>query len=329
MSHGRILMSLVALLIGVEAVGAGEIYWANSGNASHPDDNWIQRARIDGSDTEVLVDADLEMPLDVALDVDAGKMYFTDIEADLDGRILRANLDGTGLETLVSGLGAPAYVALDLDVGKVYWTAWGHFGELASVQRANLDGTGVETLVEIDPGTPMGLALDVPGGKMYWCDLHPDNRWIRRANLDGSGVETIIDEDPWHQPVAIALDLVNNRLYWTDNGTSVEGIRRAKLDGTDQTDILTTGIDNAGGIEVDGVGGYLYWTDANMGKLFRANLDGSGVVELVDDLSNPAGLALDVKGDPIPALSEWGVVAMALLVLTAGTLVFARRRQVA
>jgi len=31
---------------------------------------------------------------------------------------------------------------------------------------------------------------------------------------------------------------------------------------------------------------------------------------------------------PIPTVSEWGLVAMALLVLTAGTLVFVRRRGV-
>ena len=35
-----------------------------------------------------------------------------------------------------------------------------------------------------------------------------------------------------------------------------------------------------------------------------------------------------IVADPVPAVSEWGMVAMTLLVLTAGSLVLARRRRV-
>ena len=55
--------------------------------------------------------------------------------------------------------------------------------EDGKIQRANLDGTGVEDLVASGLVTPQGLALDVPGGKMYWVDSGAG--FIQRANLSG------------------------------------------------------------------------------------------------------------------------------------------------
>ena len=46
------------------------------------------------------------------------KMYWTDAIAD---RIQRANLDGSGVDNLVTGVDAPLGIALDLGRGKMYW----------------------------------------------------------------------------------------------------------------------------------------------------------------------------------------------------------------
>ncbi len=40
----------------------------------------------------------------------------------------------------------------------------------------------------------------------------------------------------------------------------------------------------------------MYWTDASAGKIQKANLEGSGVEDLVTGLSEPQGIALDVAG---------------------------------
>ena len=62
-------------------------------------------------------------------------MYWTNWEDT--GKIQRANLDGSGVEDLVtSGLDIPRGIALDLAGGKMYWTDWG----TEKIQRANLDG---------------------------------------------------------------------------------------------------------------------------------------------------------------------------------------------
>ena len=90
------------------------------------------------------------------------KMYWADQQTN---KIQRANLDGTNVEDLVTGLSGPVGIALDIDGGKVYWA------DLASnkIQRANLDGSNVEDLV-IGLGGSVGIALDVDAGKMYWTE---------------------------------------------------------------------------------------------------------------------------------------------------------------
>ncbi|MDE0435977.1 MAG: hypothetical protein OXH92_18410 [Bryobacterales bacterium] len=112
----------------------------------------------------------------------AGKMYWTDSGT---GKIQRANLDGTRVEDLVTGLGNPVGLELDPGAGKMYWTH--NLG--GKIRRASLDGTGVE---DVTPGAfllPEGLALDAGAGKMYWIER---GGVIQRANLDGTGFETVV-----------------------------------------------------------------------------------------------------------------------------------------
>ena len=83
-------------------------------------------------------------------------MYWTDVGTD---KIQRANLDGSGVEDLVtSGLDRPAGLALDVAGGKMYWTDI----DANKVQRANLNGSGVEDLVTSANGLvdPSGLAIE-------------------------------------------------------------------------------------------------------------------------------------------------------------------------
>ena len=68
------------------------------------------------------------------------RLYWTDAGSD---RIQRANLDGSDLRTLVTGLVKPRDLALDRDGGRMYWTDSGS----DKIQRAHLDGSHVEDLV--------------------------------------------------------------------------------------------------------------------------------------------------------------------------------------
>ena len=165
---------------------------------------------------------------------DPNQIYWVDFEA---GKIQRANLDGSDVEDLVSGLDGPHYIVFDKDSSKMYWTE-GRFGDLfGKIQRANLDGSNVEDLVTGSVGYN-GLALDVVGGKMYWTWTGTDllAGRIQRANLDGSNVENLVTEQKigsevigliW--PGGIALDTTMGKMYWVQTGQ----VLRNNFDGSD------------------------------------------------------------------------------------------------
>ena len=83
----------------------------------------------------------------------ANRMYWTDA---VTRKIQRANLDGSGVEDLVTGwLSEPQGIALDVAGAKVYWV---EVGRALKIRRASLDGSGVEDLV--GSVGPSGIALD-------------------------------------------------------------------------------------------------------------------------------------------------------------------------
>ena len=158
-------------------------------------------------------------------------LYWADSEA---GKIQRANLDGSEVQTIVSGLEDPEGIALDVGSGKIYWTEW------ESVKRANLDGSQIESL-----GTVWGsdIALDVAEGKSYLANW---KETIYRTGLGGSPVETLVTEAGASE--AITLDLSKGKMYW--GGWRGEEIRRADLDGS-QVEIIVTGVDRVRDLAVD------------------------------------------------------------------------------
>jgi hypothetical protein len=162
------------------------------------------------------------------IDIASGKMYWTDYGID---KIKRSNLDGTGVETLIStGLNGPFGLALDIAGGKMYWTDFG----TNKIQRSNLNGSVIEDLVITGLSDPYGIALDVFGGKMYWTDIGTDK--IQRANFDGTSVESLVTTG-LSSPYGIALDVASGKMYWTDRGTGK--VQRANLDGSGIEDLIT------------------------------------------------------------------------------------------
>ena len=215
----------------------------------------------------------------------ASKLYWTDWGTD---KIQRSNLDGSGVEDVVSGAGldGPDGLALDMAGGKIYWTDAG----ANKIQRANLDGSGVEDLVT-GLGIPYGLALDVSGGRMYWTDRQTNR--IQRADLSGANVEDLVTSGLTF-PAGLALDASDGKMYWTNPG--MNKIQRANLDGSGVEDLVTSGVNSPTGIALDVSGGKMYWTDRRSDKIQRSNLNGSGVEDLVTSgLHSPNGLALDVS----------------------------------
>ena len=212
-------------------------------------------------------------------------MYWTDLNT---AKIQRANLDGSGVEDLVtSGLSGPLGLALDVGAGKMYWTDW----ETNKIQRANLDGSGVEDLVTSGLSVPLGLALDVGAGKMYWTDTGTGK--IQRANLDGSGVEDLVTSG-LNYPFGLALDVGAGKMYWADSNANK--IQRANLDGSGVEDLVTSGLSAPSGLALD-LGDRAVGTIVTVAGTGTAGYSGDGGPAINAQVSHPAGLAVDAAGN--------------------------------
>src|SRR5882757_113209 len=79
-------------------VAAGRIYWTNMGNPA-ANDGSIERADLDGTNRKTIVPPGATFtPKQLKLDKQGGKIYWSDREGM---RVMRANLNGSQIETLV------------------------------------------------------------------------------------------------------------------------------------------------------------------------------------------------------------------------------------
>src|SRR6185312_2394502 len=227
------------------------IYWTNMGNPS-ANDGTIERSDLNGSNlTTIVPKAGTWTPKQLRLDDKHGKLYWSDREGM---RIMRANLDGSNIETLVETAQGDAArkdarnwcvgIALDIDGGKVYWTQKGSGGN-GRIFRANLEipkgedaahRSDIETLFDNLP-EPIDMDLDLPHRVMYWTDRGdpPRGNTVSRAPMDTNkgdphkgGQEILVTG--LKEGIGISLDLRGGRMYYTDLGGNVYS---AKLDGSD------------------------------------------------------------------------------------------------
>jgi DNA-binding beta-propeller fold protein YncE len=245
----------------VDAVSK-KIYWTNMGKVS-ANDGTIERSDLDGANLTTIVPAGGTFtPKQLKLDSKHGKLYWSDREGM---RIMRANVDGTQLETLVETAQGDAArkdatnwcvgIALDVDSGKVYWTQKGSGGN-GRIFRANLEipkgedalhRTDIELLFDKLP-EPIDMDLDLAHRTMYWSDRGdpPRGNTVNRAPMDShigdphkggsqDGAQEIL-LGGLKEGIGIALDLQGGRMYYTDLGGNVYS---ARLDGSDSKTLLT------------------------------------------------------------------------------------------
>ncbi|KAK1335726.1 hypothetical protein QTO34_003519, partial [Cnephaeus nilssonii] len=159
-------------------------------------------------------------------------VFWSDVTLD---RILRANLNGSNVEEVVStGLESPGGLAVDWVHDKLYWTDSGTSRiEVANLDGAHrkvllwqnlekpraialhpmegMDGSGRRIIADTHLFWPNGLTIDYAGHRMYWVDAK--HHVIERANLDGSHRKAVISQG---LPHPFAITVFEDSLYWTD-----------------------------------------------------------------------------------------------------------------
>jgi hypothetical protein len=214
---------------------SGKLYWTTY-EASRQE-TVFSRMNVDGTDVEhdvfrVSTGSHIRA---VAIDGAAGRIYWG--RSDDSGVIERANLDGSGIETLIASAGGQFLpsLALDLESGKMYWPTFRLYTSNGAIHRADLDGGNVETVVA-HLNRPIQVALDPSARRLYWTDSQENH--IGSADLtDGQNARTVVVG--LSSPAGLTLDLQARKIYWVNMGD--ETIERANLDGSDVERFLNVG----------------------------------------------------------------------------------------
>ena len=257
-------------------VEAGHIYWTNMGGSPKTNDGSIDRADLDGGNiTGIVPPGGTFTPKQLQLDKKSGKLYWCDREGM---RVMRCNLDGSSIETL-----------LDTSEGD---------------SRPGPDATK----------WCVGIAVDATGGKFYWTQKGDDNAGqgrIFRANLEvpegqtpanRKDIELLYEDLP--EPIDLDLDLENRIMYWTDRGDPPRGntVNRAPMDvdpgNRKDPEIVFDHLMEGIGLSLDLKGGRMFLTDF-AGSVYSANLDGSNKKTLLFAQGNLTGIAYAEL--PVPA----------------------------
>ncbi|WP_158792143.1 3-hydroxyacyl-CoA dehydrogenase [Granulicella sp. L60] len=242
------------------------LYWTNMGNPV-ANDGSIFRSDLDGGNITVIVPPGSTFtPKQLQIEAKSQKLYWCDREGM---RVMRCNLDGTEIETLVQ--------TGENDDDRHDQTRW-----------------------------CVGIAVDADGGKIYWTQKGGDNAGqgrIFRAGIEilsGEGpatrsdIELLFEHLP--EPIDLDIDPSSRMLYWTDRGDPPRGntVNRASMDiaanSHTESQIVITHLMEGIGLALDVNGGRMFVTDL-AGSVYSANLDGTNPKMLLAAEGNLTGIA--------------------------------------
>ncbi|NOS71363.1 MAG: DUF5050 domain-containing protein [Verrucomicrobia bacterium] len=194
------------------------------------------------------------------------KIYWTATDGS-GAYIVRANADGSNPVNIVSGIAnVKGPNGLETANGLLYWPDQ----QLNAIQQANPDGSGVATFATAsNPYDVFGTATQI-----YWTSQ--TGNYIDTQLTNGTGFQRIFTFATVTSPFAVEVTASN--IYWSE--VSGQGrIRRSDLNGNN----IVTLIPNVFVYDFQVTSNYIYFADINYpsGALKRANLDGTGITNLV------------------------------------------------
>lgn len=177
------------------------VFWSDL--SSSPGQWQIRSASFSGGSPSVV--ATYANPGDaygLAADPVNQRLYWSD-----GSTIRRSNYNGSGLTTVVSGLGNVQAIEVDPVAGKIFWAARGTTAEIGS---ANLDGTSPQTLLSLATGTiPSGITVDPATQTIFFSSLVGGT--ISTLPYSGGSATQLMSG--LSAPAGLDLEPVLNRLY--------------------------------------------------------------------------------------------------------------------
>lgn len=147
----------------------------------------IRRVNFDGTNMTDLI-AGLKFPHGIDIDRVHSKLYFIEYGY---GDLMRANLDGSSVETLVNkGDWEIAGISVDAINNKMYYAPFG----AGDAYRADLDGSNETTIISGFDGGAV-LRAHLPTSKLYYAQ--PLSLKIKRADVDGSNQQDLHSLSSW------------------------------------------------------------------------------------------------------------------------------------
>ena len=248
---------------------AGHLYWTNMGVSPSRNDGSIERADLDGGNRRTIVpEGGTFTPKQLTLDRKNHKLYWSDREGM---RVMRVNLDGSNIETLVDTSQGDARPGRDAS----RWC--------------------------------VGIAVDTVRGHFYWTQIGPDNAGmgcIFRAGIEMPPGETSTTRHDitvlfkgLPEPIDLEIDHEHRVLYWTDRGDAPGGntVNRTPIDATPAQEVVMGHLGEGIGIALDVRNGRMFVTEL-AGTLYSARLDGSDPRVLAGGQGNLTGIAFVDRG---------------------------------
>ncbi len=192
------------------------------------------------------------------------------------------------------------------EAGTIYWTEAG-----GAIKNIHNDKTGEVTLLTVS-GTPLDIALDISGNRMYWTEYSSNSFRINRSvigiNQPIENFSNAYSSSTYFGPTAIAIDPGENKIYWNQNNS----ILWSNLS-TFNSNSLNAGIspDYAHSICLDTVNNRYYMTLNSYWNFIGSSLiKGSGnnnVIRYGTQSGSDLGSPIQITGSPSPSMPLRGI----------------------
>jgi hypothetical protein len=265
-----IIYIIFYLFLGNKAFSQQRILWTETNTGV------VQSANLDGSHKYKLIKDIISSPFAVTFDNTKKQIYWSNLES---GSIMRSDIDGSNIQRLATGGLGIRVIRIDHENNKLYW------GDInvARILRSNLDGSNKETIYYNNLGGGVnGLELDVKNNRIYFMTSDK----IYSSDLNAKNETTLVTDLKYGE--GLVLDRKNNKLYWTERVWNGPGmLKKCNIDGSNIENVISPSTKEPSSLDIDFSLNKIFWTDIEEKKIYKSNLDGTGI-EIVKQINTTA-----------------------------------------